>query len=497
MQPNVVLSQERLATATFKFSDAEIVYDPYPVSQSGQQLDLTQSKCHLQPERLLLNFDLITPMLREHVKAWIAFACKKYANLSLSNQFDLFKMFTFSDKHQDDGDISERIDQLMRDFMGSSKHSSSKSILRIMYGWFVEEGFPFFDEDFFDLYLDTLKFGSDEGKGKDVIMEMANRGPLTLREQRLFREAMSKIDPDNLSITELQGMVALKLGQVLGARDIQVIKLKFADVVINDHKTPHITLPRAKQRGHRNNNQRKKRVITRALYELIESLKSRYSKQLNRPVEGEHFIICNISNKGGGIPVNLRLRPPAFFLRRRAIQDRLALDFTVTNRRLRKTFCTKLIAAGTPLKTVAELMDHTDLQQLEVYYRHTHHVAKKLDEVLNSEASDVLDAFKGKIISPGQVSQSGQQIFAPTKDQVLHLIGSCGSKTPCQLNPPLSCYGCKSLEAFDDADHKGVVEHFVEETQQTFGESHAIEILKHSDFLAATQFLHMLERGEI
>lgn len=496
MQPNVILSNERFARATFEFSDVEIVYDPYPVTQSGQQLDLTQSKCHLHPERLLLNFDLIHPILREHVKAWIAFACKKYANPSLSNQFDLFKMFTFSDKLLDEEDIGERIDQRMRDFMESSKHSSSKSILRTIYSWFVEEGFPFFDEDFFDLYLDTLKFGSDEGKGKDVIVEMANRGPLTLREQRLFRETMSKIDPGALSIIELQGMVALKLGQVLGARDTQVINLRFAHIGKGESGVPFLLVPRAKQRGHKNNNQYKKRLITKSVFDLIMRLKERYQQALQQSINGEQFLLCTLTARTG-LPTDKRVTRDLFQTRRLAFESYIALGFKVTNRRLRKTFCTKLIAAGTPLKIVAELMDHTDLQQLEVYYRHTHHVAKKLDEVLNSEASDVLDAFKGKIISLGQVSQAGQQIFAPTKDQALHLIGSCGSKTPCQLNPPLSCYGCKSLEAFDDADHKGVVEHFVEETKQTFGEGHAIEILKHSDFLAATQFLQMLERGEI
>ena len=496
MKPNVILSQERLATAIFEFSDVEIVYDPYPVSQSGQQLDLTQSKCHLHPERSLLNFDLITPMLREHVKAWVAYACKKYANVSVLNHFNLLKMFNLSKSLNSDDDIGTQIDNQIRDYMEGDNSCVGKSVLRTIYGWYVEEGFPFFDEDFFDLYLDTLRFGTDEGKGKDVIMEVANRGPLTISEQRLFREAMSEIDPVELSIIELQGLVALKIGQVLGARDIQVIKLRFADVGKGDNGVPFISLPRAKQRGHKNNNKQKKRLITNSVFDLIMRLKERYQHANNKPISGEQPLLCTLTARTG-LPTEKRVTVYIYQTRRVALESRIALGFKVTNRRLRKTFCTQLIAKGTPLKVVAELMDHTDLTQLEVYYRHTHHVAKKLDEVLNSEARDVIDAFKGKIISPEQSSQSGQQIFAPAKDQALHRIGSCGSKTPCRLNPPLSCYGCKSLEAFYDADHKGVVEHFVEETKQTFGEGHAIEILKHEDFLAATQFLQMLERGEI
>lgn len=496
MQHNVVLSKERLARASFEFSDVEIFYDPYPITQNGQILDLTQSKCHLLPERILLNFDLVHPLLREHVKAWIAYAVKIYANESIHNHFKQLRLIDVSGSFQNEDDLAECIDSQIRAYMQSDKSAREKSGLRIAYGWFVEEGLPYFDEDFFDLYLDTLKFGADEGKGKDVLMEIPNRGPLTLREQRLFREKMSIINPDELSIIELQGMVALKLGQTLGARDIQVIRLKFSHVIKGDNGVPFILLPRAKQRGHKNNNQQKKRLITNSLFDLIMRLNERYREALQHPIDGKWPLLCTLKPRSGK-PTRERLTTVRFNTRRFAFESNMDLGFKVTNRRLRKTFCTQLIAKGTPLKVVAELMDHSDLQQLEVYYRHTHHIAKKLDEVLNSEASEILDAFKGKIISPKEASQSGQQIFAPSKEQTLHLIGSCGSATPCSLNPPLSCYGCASLEAFEDADHKSVVEGLVAETKEIFGESHSIEILKHSDFLAATRFLQMLEEGEI
>ena len=496
MQYNVVLSDTQLTTVSFDQSDREIVYDPYPVSQNGQPLDLTKTKIHLLPERLSLNFELVDPLLREHVRALVSFACKKRANISIYNQFNIIKTLRLSGSHGDEESIQDLIERQVRDVMESDQSATMKSVLRSLYGWFVEEEFPFFDEDFFDLYLDVLKFGTDDGKGKDVIMELPNRGPLTLREQHLFREAMASIDTERLSIVELQGMVALKLGQVLGARNIQVVKLTFGNIGTGENGAPFINLPRAKQRGHRRNNQVKKRPITKSLFELIELLKARYSDLLKEKVKSEQPILRNLSNTNHKI-TSLRLRPPVFFKRILSIEERLNLGFKVTNRRLRKTFCTQLIAKGTPLKVVAELMDHTDLQQLEVYYRHTHHVAKKLDDVLQSEAKDVIDAFAGKIVNPNEASQAGQQIFAPTKDQKLHLIGSCASKTPCSLNPPLSCYGCASLEAFDDVDHKSVVENFVSEAKETFGEGHAIEILKHKDYLAASKFVQQLEDGEL
>ncbi|WP_223930188.1 hypothetical protein [Aeromonas caviae] len=51
----------------------QFAYDPYPVSQSGQQLDLTQSKIVLEPERETISFDKIPHQLREHTRAWISY----------------------------------------------------------------------------------------------------------------------------------------------------------------------------------------------------------------------------------------------------------------------------------------------------------------------------------------------------------------------------------------------------------------------------------------
>ena len=312
---------------------------------------------------------------------------------------------------------------------------------------------------------------------------------------------MAGLDTSFLTLQQLQGLIGLKIGQILGARNIQVIRLQFKHFGQSSDGSYYLDVPRAKQRGSQNNNVLKRRPITKSLGLLISDLRNKYNSSINEEISEDWFMICNLkSNKGPdctSLPTGIRVTSHTYRSKRVAIEGKLELGFVVTNRRLRKTFCTQLIAKGTPLKVVAELMDHSDLQQLEVYYRHTHHIAKKLNDVLKEEASDIIDAFKGKVIKLEDVTQQGQQIFAPTKQQKLHLIGSCGSGSPCSLNPPLSCYSCSSLEAFEDADHKGVVENFVSQSKEVFGDKHAVEILQHDDYLAASRFVQMLENGEI
>mgnify|MGYP006201670013 FL=1 len=231
MQSNVSLNQEQIVTVSFEQSGSQFSYDPYPITQTGQKLDLTKNQCHLNPERISINFELVHPLLREHTKAYLSDACKRYANISLLNHFRLFIEFSFNDDVTSEEDLSDSVIQQMQQFMQSEKmDASQKSTLRTIYGWFVDEQFPGFDEDFFDFYLDILKFGSNEGKGKDVLMEIRDRGPLTIREQKSFNQAMKNINIDSLSIIELQGMVALKIGQVLGARDTQIIRIQFKEM---------------------------------------------------------------------------------------------------------------------------------------------------------------------------------------------------------------------------------------------------------------------------
>ncbi|MCC2607714.1 site-specific integrase [Planctobacterium marinum] len=492
------LTTDNFVSLSFENGLFKNAYDPFVISKAGQELDLTEDKLRLLPEKLSINFLLVAHPLQEHFKAWFSASCKKYANYTLFRFLNLFAAIDIPANLNGPEEISEAIENYYKRFMQDDNKATEKSSLRGMYAWFVEEGFPYFDEDFYDFYLSTLKFGTDDGKGLDVLMELPDRGPLTFKEQNEFRDAMTNVDLQSLSTQELQGFFALKIGQLLGIRDVQVIGLQFSDLKKSESGAFSIDVKRAKQRGSNPRRTPKKtRPVTPVLIKLVDMLEKRYMAEAKTSFNKSWHVVCDFSKGRKSYPTGERTSYVTFKNRRILFEEYLNLGFKVTNRRLRKTFCTRLIANGTPLKVVAELMDHSDLQQLEVYYRHTHHIAQKLDKVLCEEAREIIDAFNGKVIKQGEESQAGQQIFAPVSDFQLTLIGSCGSGKPCSLNPPLACYGCKSLEAFEDADHKSVVDHMVNEIKRVFGEQHAIEILQHKNFLAAAQLVEKLEEGSL
>lgn len=485
MKTNTEFLDDNIKVTSIEGVEGFIEYDLTPTTMEGQLLDMRQDSFLLEPERLRINLKRVPVLLREHVKAFISSNAAKWGNVTIHKGFNLIAAkFKCLDQVSVEG-AAEKIDEIVRSIMEQSNRASEKSSIRLFYGWCVDNSYPFFDEDFFDLYLNTLVFGTDEGKGLDVRIRMPNRGPLTISEAKQFRASIQYIDTSDLTTSEFQGLVALKLGQVLGIRDVQVIKLKFKHFSCSDDGVYYLDVPRAKQRGKRKKSVTKRRPITKSAAELIEKLKVRYEEHAS--IDSEWPIITSFENSARW-PKKQQVTSFQFHNRRLAIERKLNLHFKVTNRRLRKTFCTYLIAMGTPLNAVAELMDHSDLQQLEAYFMQTSHIAKKLDQVLLEEAKEILDIFNGKVVAIGKQINEGQEIFAPI-NRKLHKIGSCASKKPCMLSPPLSCYGCSSLEAFIDADHTTVVEGFVKEAKRVFGEKHSLEILKSDEFLNAAKFV--------
>lgn len=486
----------KLVEYPFEDEIKSISYDMYPVSLSGGCYDLTQDSFHLTEERLKINFDLVDEVLIEHVKALISFTITKYAERTVNNYFKHVNRHVATIDENSNHSVEEQIKQsFIKIVNDESIPPETKSYLRSFYRFCAEEDMPYFDQDFVDFYLDEVSFGSGN-KGLDVLVEMKNRGCLTLSEQRKFKEAVGAVDYKSLSLPELQGFIALRIGQLTGARDIQVRKLlgEHFQKKSTEGKTVYsLKIPRAKQRGKSKKNQTVTRPITQRLGEQIEYLLGAIREHDNN-VE-HHYLLFPLGNRGASIE-NKIIKTVGFSDRIQKISRKLDLDFTVTLRRLRKTYCSSLVARGVSMKNIAFLMDHSDLQQLGVYYQQTHAVAQKLDFILKKEASDVLDAFAGHIISAGEESQKGQAIFAPSKDSKLILIGSCGSGNLCLLNPPLSCYGCKSLEAFEDADHSEVLETLTANAKEAFGEEHAIQLAQNKDFIAAGALINLIESGD-
>tara|TARA_R110001606_G_scaffold177769_2_gene324439 strand:+ start:7784 stop:9253 length:1470 start_codon:yes stop_codon:yes gene_type:complete len=487
------MQSQNIKVMDFPQFESSLSYELYPVSLSGKRYDLNLDFIHLS-EGSKINFSLVQPIFIQHVKALISHVLSKNAEITVHNYFKHVKRYFRVDEGKKEG-IEESLKIVFMSIINDKSIApETKSYLRNAYRFFAEQDMPYFDQDFVDFYLDEIVLGSGN-KGLDVIIQMKNRGCLTISEQREFKEKFTTLDIKQLSLFELQGYIALKIGQLTGARDCQVRRLKVSNFVkekVDGNFVYSLKIPRAKQRG-----QVKtvlvKRPITKKLGSQIEFLLEKYKQLIC--INDNFYLLCHTTTNHNSIS-NKILSPSILLNRISRLSSRLGIDFIVNLRRLRKTFCSSLIARGVSKNIVAFLMDHSDLQQIDVYYRQTHALAKKLNQVLLKEAGSLLDAFAGKVIKIGQESIHGQALFAPVKDSKLIKIGSCGSGKACVLNPPLSCYGCKSLEAFEDVDHSEVLDQLLLNAQKTFGEKHALELAQNKHYLAAGALIKVIEGGE-
>jgi len=118
---------------------------------------------------------------------------------------------------------------------------------------------------------------------------------------------------------------------------------------------------------------------------------------------------------------------------------------------------------------IAEVLDHTDLQCVNVYVETVSSISEPVAEATDSELKPVVSRFLGKIVNPPPTSAEGLNATIPAATPHLPLpllnlggVGVCGRDIRkdglCRLFPPLSCYLCPSFAALRTGPHKELLE---------------------------------------
>lgn len=135
----------------------------------------------------------------------------------------------------------------------------------------------------------------------------------------------------------------------------------------------------------------------------------------------------------------------------------------LTPRRLRYTFATRLVQEGASPMELAEALDHTDLQQVMVYFNTRSDVVVRLDKALALRLAPVAQAFMGMLVATESEATRGNDPasrikFIDREEHKLKNIGTCGSFGFCGLSAPIACYTCFKFQAWRDAPHEAVLD---------------------------------------
>jgi integrase len=354
-------------------------------------------------------------------------------------------------------------------------------------------GYPGIDDDVVDLLESWTLRGNDKG---DAIKRLdPAQGPLTDNELMAFNEsATSAFEKDQISITDLS--IAL-LTSNTGRRPIQVTHTKICDLDgtrKNKHGDPMyvINIPRAKQQGEGFresftafamshelwavlNAQRKiciASVETILGYELQEADRSKLPLfpdldafyHVNSLAELRQLLQTDYLHLKSETITDILQK---VVLKSECYSERTGEILELTARRFRYTIGTRAAREGCGKMIIAELLDHADTQNVDVYTANTPEFAAKLDEKLGFLMAPYARAFMGIVVDKEQDAKRGDDLSSRIRHNGAG-AGTCGTYGYCGANAPIPCYTCTNFQPWLDGPHEKVYQDLLNDRQRVY-----------------------------
>lgn len=247
-----------------------------------------------------------------------------------------------------------------------------------------------------------------------------------------------------------------------GCRPIQIAAMKEKDLLVSETsegKAYALRIPRAKQRGQRHRDLLKTRYCSKQIGALLERVIERNAlrrEQLGIKA-GEAAMFMAL--KQGMLP-DLPYHQTAQRVGRTVNSTiaRLA-DLKGNAKRFRTTLGQRAVDDGKDKWTVAELLDHSDTQNVEVYFEASPAMVLRLDRHLAMELAPLAQAFAGVVVVTEKEARRGgdrsSRIYDRTlADNINDPLGTCGQMSFCGMAAPFACYTCRHFQPWIDGPHE-------------------------------------------
>jgi integrase len=329
-------------------------------------------------------------------------------------------------------------------------------------------------------------------KGEAVQLQSVTQGALTDLEFEAYNTALiSAFESGRVSIEDF---VLVMLFAFSGRRPAQLADLKAMDLIeatANDGLTEYIlNVPRRKQRGGSfrcsfkpfalsgdnglalktliQHNSRKVGTFGATLdfdpaelpvfpnwrqFERFVTLDQAQRRLL--PIDVLHVSSADLSGRIKGVSL---VAP--------AISERTGQPIHMFPYRLRRTIGTRGAREGYGELMLAELLDHSDLQNVGVYTENVPEHIDAINRAVASQLAPIAQAFAGKLVDTESDAIRGDDPSSRIRSRNGKGTGTCGHFGFCGGPAPIACYTCHSFQPWLHGPHEEVLERLIADNER-------------------------------
>lgn len=311
-------------------------------------------------------------------------------------------------------------------------------------------------------------------KGEAVRTMDPYKGPLSeLEYQALYKALEDSHESRRISLREY---CLARLFLTLGMRPIQYAGMKLRDLGlsqgVNGNDIYLVKVPRAKQRNISRTEFLERKVTEKFALQLFKH-KIEVESQFPgfRSLEDLPFFPCKAGSvqddeldgfKWHSTSAELGVELEEIVERLGVMSERTNDLLSVTSLRLRRTLGTRTAQEGHGVLIVAEVLDHSDIQNAGVYVEATPEIIERIDKAISLKMAPMAQAFKGVLITDESKAKRGNdpssRIYAPKETGGFKPAGNCGTMNMCNLLAPIACYTCVNFQPWVDGPHEKVLE---------------------------------------
>ncbi|MDF1807304.1 site-specific integrase [Hyphomonas sp.] len=312
-------------------------------------------------------------------------------------------------------------------------------------------------------------------KGDAVRTMDPTAGPLTEIElQGLVTVSKREFERGNVTLREY---TILRLMIMLGGRPGQIAALKCGDLKSEFDRgigaTIHwLNVPRAKQRDVTDGRPVKRRQISLELAGLLKACVHDAAQACwVQPVSCDSRPLFP-TRRGNDLIGEIEAHPTSQEIgscltrlgkRLGVVSERTGEPLHVTPSRLRHTLGTRANDEGYSPLVIAEMLDHSDLQNVGVYVGHTASIVDRIDKATALYLGPLAKAFAGELIAGETYAVRKGDPSSRVSDESANGVGSCGNCGECELLAPIACYTCPSFQPWVNAPHEALLEKLIAE----------------------------------